>query len=94
MSAITDVYLITGFLGSGKTTFLNRIIQGFSKECSLMILMNEFGDTGVDGTLVDGDDLTMLEISKGSIFLCLRQDRFYQRPDGYRPPYSTGRLDH
>ena len=75
MSAITAVYLITGFLGSGKTTLLNRIIQGFPKDRSLMILMNEFGDTGVDGTLIDGDDLTMLEISKGSIFcVCVKTD--------------------
>ena len=75
MPATTAVYLITGFLGSGKTTFLNRIIQGFPKDRNLMILMNEFGDTGVDGTLVDGDDLTMLEISKGSIFcVCVKTD--------------------
>ena len=51
MSASTDVYLITGFLGSGKTTFLNRIIEAFPKDRKLMILMNEFGDIGVDGPL-------------------------------------------
>lgn len=40
-----------------------------------MILMNEFGDIGVDGTLVDDDDLAMLEISKGSIFcVCVKTD--------------------
>jgi uridine kinase len=32
MSEITRVYLITGFLGSGKTTFLNRIIDAFPKD--------------------------------------------------------------
>ena len=78
MSASTDVYLITGFLGSGKTTFLNRIIEVFPKDRKLMILMNEFGDIGVDGSLVDADDsydLTMLEISKGSIFcVCVKTD--------------------
>jgi len=75
VSAITAVYLITGFLGSGKTTFLNRIIRAFPKDRKLMILMNEFGDIGVDGALVDGDDLTMLEISKGSIFcVCVKTD--------------------
>ncbi|MBC2745103.1 MAG: hypothetical protein HGJ93_19285 [Desulfosarcina sp.] len=75
MSATTSVYLITGFLGSGKTTLLNRIIQSFPKDRKLMILMNEFGDIGVDGTLVDDDDLAMLEISKGSIFcVCVKTD--------------------
>jgi len=75
MAGNTDVYLITGFLGSGKTTFLNRIINAFPKDRQLMILMNEFGDLGVDGALVEGDDLDMLEISKGSIFcVCVKTD--------------------
>ena len=75
MAENTEVYLITGFLGSGKTTFLNRIINAFPKDRQLMILMNEFGDLGVDGALVEGDDLDMLEISKGSIFcVCVKTD--------------------
>jgi G3E family GTPase len=75
MAGITDVYLITGFLGSGKTTFLNRIIQAFPQDRKLMILMNEFGDLGVDGALVEGEDLDMLEISRGSIFcVCVKTD--------------------
>ena len=74
MSA-TTVFLITGFLGSGKTTFLNRMIDAFPKAYKLMILMNEFGEIGIDGTLVEGDDLEMLEISKGSIFCaCVKTD--------------------
>lgn len=75
MSKTTAVYLITGFLGSGKTTFLNRIIKSFPKDRKLMILMNEFGDISVDGLLVEDDDLAMLEISKGSIFcVCVKTD--------------------
>lgn len=75
MPGSTAVYLITGFLGSGKTTFLNRIIQVFPSDRKLMILMNEFGDMGVDGSLIENDDLSMLEISKGSIFcVCVKTD--------------------
>ncbi|MCB2188573.1 MAG: GTP-binding protein [Deltaproteobacteria bacterium] len=75
MGAKTHVYLITGFLGAGKTTFLNRIIKSFPPDKKLMILMNEFGEVGVDGTLVEGEDLTMMEISKGSIFcVCVKTD--------------------
>lgn len=75
MKTTTDVFLITGFLGSGKTTFLNRIIHAFPADRKLMILMNEFGDMGLDGTLVDSEDLAMLEISKGSIFcVCVKTD--------------------
>lgn len=75
MSDFTYVYLITGFLGSGKTTFLNRIIKRFPKDKKLTLLVNEFGEVGVDGTLVEGDDIDMMEISKGSIFcVCVKTD--------------------
>lgn len=71
----TKVFLITGFLGSGKTTLLNRIIAQFPKGRKLTILMNEFGEIGIDGTLVEGDDIDMLEISRGSIFcVCVKTD--------------------
>ena len=75
MSDVTRVYLITGFLGSGKTTLLNRIIQRFPKDKKLTLLVNEFGEVGVDGTLVEADDIDMMEISKGSIFcVCVKTD--------------------
>lgn len=71
----TKVLLITGFLGSGKTTFLNRIIENFPRDLKLTILMNEFGEIGIDGTLVAGDDIDMMEISRGSIFcVCVKTD--------------------
>ncbi len=75
MHETTKVILITGFLGSGKTTFLNRIIDNFPKDLKLTILMNEFGEIGIDGTLVEGDDIDMMEISRGSIFcVCVKTD--------------------
>ena len=75
MSDRTQVYLITGFLGAGKTTFLNRIIDRFPKDRKMTLLVNEFGEIGVDGTLVEGDDIDMMEISKGSIFcVCVKTD--------------------
>jgi G3E family GTPase len=75
MSDITNVYLITGFLGAGKTTFLNRIIDRFPRDKKLTLLVNEFGEVGVDGTLVEGEDIDMMEISKGSIFcVCVKTD--------------------
>jgi G3E family GTPase len=74
-SNVTNVILITGFLGSGKTTFLNRIIKSVPEDQKLMILMNEFGEVGLDGTLIEGDDFDMLEISRGSIFcVCVKTD--------------------
>ncbi|OGR22551.1 MAG: hypothetical protein A2277_01780 [Desulfobacterales bacterium RIFOXYA12_FULL_46_15] len=75
MAGTTNVILVTGFLGCGKTTFLNRIIKIFPKDLKLMILMNEFGEIGLDGTLIESDELDILEISKGSIFcVCVKTD--------------------
>jgi G3E family GTPase len=75
MGGTTDVYLISGFLGAGKTTFLNRLLGVVPPDVRFMILMNEFGEVGLDGVLVEGDDLDMIEISKGSIFCaCVKTD--------------------
>lgn len=75
MNKKTLVYLITGFLGSGKTTFLKRIIDAFPKSHKLMVLMNEFGDVGVDAALLAAEDLEIHEISRGSIFcVCVKTD--------------------
>jgi G3E family GTPase len=72
---MTDVYLITGFLGSGKTTFLNRIMEGFHGDRRLVILMNEFGEIGLDGALIRGEGFDLLEISRGSVFcVCVKTD--------------------
>lgn len=70
-----DVYLITGFLGSGKTACLNHIMKHIPADLKTMILMNEFGATGIDGVLVETDDLNIVEINKGSIFCaCAKTD--------------------
>jgi G3E family GTPase len=75
MGTVTNVILITGFLGSGKTTFLNRMVKKVPPDLKMMILMNEFGEVGLDGTLIEGDDYDMLEISRGSIFcVCVKTD--------------------
>ncbi len=70
-----DVLLITGFLGSGKTTFLNALLEQLPRDRRIAILMNEFGEIGIDGTLVCGDGYELIEISRGSIFcICVKTD--------------------
>ncbi|KDR93786.1 GTPase, G3E family [Peptoclostridium litorale DSM 5388] len=66
------LYLLTGFLGAGKTTFLKSVIDSLSDQ-KVGIIMNEFGKTGIDGTLVKKDGITLTEIDRGSIFCsCLK----------------------
>ena len=60
------VTIITGFLGSGKTTLLNHILTA-PHGCRIAVLINEFGDIDIDGSLVVSADRDMLELSKGCI---------------------------
>lgn len=67
-----DLYLISGFLGSGKTTFLKRFLKE-TQDKKVGVLVNEFGSVGIDGTLVEQDGMHLVEISNGSIFCsCLK----------------------
>ncbi|MBT7122257.1 MAG: GTP-binding protein, partial [Clostridia bacterium] len=61
------LYIISGFLGSGKTTFLKRVLADFSGE-RLGVLVNEFGVIGVDGTTLRKDGIEYVEVNNGSIF--------------------------
>jgi G3E family GTPase len=73
-----NVYLISGFLGSGKTTFLNRILKRVPNDIKLMVLMNEFGDEGIDGVLIEDPELELMEISRGSIFCACAKGDFFK----------------
>jgi len=70
-----QLFLINGFLGSGKTTFLLKLLSLFSSQkCG--VLMNEFGEIGIDGLLLPLKDLELIEINGGSIFCQCRHDTF------------------
>lgn len=72
---MTKLYLITGFLGSGKTTFLKNFIRHFSDQ-RLHIIVNEFGKEGIDGQLLKEVGTALDEINNGSIFCSCRLDKF------------------
>lgn len=70
-------HIISGFLGSGKTTFLKRIIEQYSSEKKIGIIQNEFAPVNVDGAELkkSGKDFNLLEINNGSVFcVCLLGD--------------------
>jgi G3E family GTPase len=67
-----NLYLLTGFLGSGKTTFLKNIIEDL-KDKKIGIIQNEFGKISIDGAIIKADGLEIVEINRGSIFCsCLK----------------------
>jgi G3E family GTPase len=70
-------HIISGFLGSGKTTFLKRIIENHSEKFKLGIIQNEFAPSNLDGIELknSGKDFHLLEINRGSVFcVCLLGD--------------------
>lgn len=72
---MSELYLITGFLGAGKTTFLKNFIRLFAGR-KIQLIVNEFGNEGVDGPLLSELGAYLSEISGGSVFCSCRIDQF------------------
>lgn len=67
------VTIITGFLGSGKTTLLNHILTN-QKGLRTAVLVNEFGEIGIDNELIVSTDDNMVELSNGCICCTINND--------------------
>ena len=69
---MTKLYLLTGFLGAGKTTFLKNILNDLTGN-KVAVIRNEFGKVGIDGTIIKKEGMELVEINRGSIFCsCLQ----------------------
>ncbi|GMA59631.1 GTP-binding protein [Alicyclobacillus fastidiosus] len=67
------VTLLTGFLGAGKTTLLNHILSA-NHGHKIAVIVNEFGEVGVDNKLVVGADEEIFEMNNGCICCTVRGD--------------------
>ncbi|QRN85463.1 GTP-binding protein [Clostridia bacterium] len=68
MKETVYLYFITGFLGSGKTTFLKEILNMLPKE-KVGLIVNEFGQINVDGQIITTDSgYEVVEINNGQVF--------------------------
>ena len=65
--------VLTGFLGAGKTTLLNHLLQERAGE-QIAVIVNKFGEIGIDGQLVHATDETVIELSNGCICCTVRGD--------------------
>lgn len=66
------LYFLTGFLGSGKTTILRNLLENM-EGTKVGVIQNELGKISVDGTVLQNNDIQMIELTRGSIFCsCLR----------------------
>lgn len=67
------VTIITGFLGAGKTSLLNKLIKKHPEK-KFAIIENEFGETGIDGALITSSSDSIFELSNGCICCSLGED--------------------
>ena len=68
------VTVITGYLGSGKTTLLNHILTG-QQGRKVAVIVNEFGEVGIDGQLIEQDgDEQLIEFNNGCLCCTVRGD--------------------
>ncbi len=73
MTDKTPVTVLTGYLGAGKTTLLNRILsEQHGKKYA--VIVNEFGEIGIDNDLVVGADEEVFEMNNGCICCTVRGD--------------------
>ncbi len=67
------VTIITGFLGSGKTTLLNYILSN-QQGLKTAVLVNEFGEIGIDNELIIATYENMVELSNGCVCCTINED--------------------
>ncbi|MEE2745598.1 MAG: GTP-binding protein, partial [Pseudomonadota bacterium] len=85
------VTLITGFLGSGKTTLLNTLLK-HPEMSQAAVIVNEFGEIGLDYDLVERSDENVIQLANGCLCCSVKgdlidtfRDLFIQRNAGTIP---------
>jgi len=67
-----NILVVSGFLGAGKTTFIRMLSEKTGK--SFAVMENEYGETGIDGALLQQDRLKVWELTEGCICCSLKSD--------------------
>ena len=63
----TPVYVISGFLGAGKTTFINHILETAPAHLRILVLVNEFGSIAIDKRIIKTDPRNIVDLSGGCV---------------------------
>src|SRR5574344_1178948 len=71
---MTKVDIISGFLGAGKTTLIKKLIAEVFHGTKLVLIENEFGEIGVDGSFLKDSGVQITEMNSGCICCSLVGD--------------------
>ena len=72
---MVQIDMISGFLGAGKTTFANRILDYYAKKgFHPVYIVNEFGETRLDADIMEKEGFTSVEIRGGCVCCTLKGD--------------------
>jgi G3E family GTPase len=63
----TPIYVISGFLGAGKTTLINNLLESSPCRARIMVLVNEFGRISIDKKMIKADPSNIVDLSGGCI---------------------------
>jgi G3E family GTPase len=98
---MTDVTIISGFLGAGKTTLIKKLLSEVFQGQKVVLLENEYGEVGIDGGFMKDSGIQITELNSGCICCTLAgdfQDAINEIVDKFSPdrliiePSGVGKL--
>jgi G3E family GTPase len=82
-----DIYIVSGFLGSGKTTLIRRLLTGAFQGIRVVLVENDFGDESIDAALMRRDGMEVVDLASGCICCNISGD-FVKSLSGLLARYS------
>jgi G3E family GTPase len=86
----TKIDIVSGFLGSGKTTLIKKLLDEFRNK-KIAIIENEFGEIGIDGKILSDTSVNLKEINSGCI-CCTLVDDFTKTIENIVKEYKPDRI--
>ncbi len=90
MSAVRPITLLTGFLGAGKTTLVNRLLAD-ARHAQTAVIVNELSQTGIDRSLIAAVKGQVIEMTTGCLCCAAGGDGAPPTTRSIRSPVSSSR---
>ncbi len=71
---MTDIYIISGFLGAGKTTLIKTMVRSAFRNKEIVVIENDFGEAGIDAGLLRECNLAVTSLVTAALICSLTGD--------------------